>query len=87
MCILARNVSKSRLISDAVMSATADSSCGELSETKHLWFNSVWEHRGKIDARFFSRECGIGMDTVRERVTQQARSRLRCNQLSISKMT
>jgi hypothetical protein len=43
------------------MSATADSSYGELSEAKHLWFISVWEHRGKIDPRFFSRDCGIRM--------------------------
>jgi hypothetical protein len=36
------------------MSATADSSCGELSEAKHLWFISVGEHRGKIDPRFLA---------------------------------
>jgi hypothetical protein len=55
------SLSKSRLISDALVSAAADSSCGELTEAKHLWFISVWEHRGKIDPRLFSRECGIGM--------------------------
>jgi len=37
MCILARNKIRrlSRLISGALVSATADSSCGELSEAKH----------------------------------------------------
>jgi hypothetical protein len=34
-----------------VMSATADSSDGELSEAKHLWSNPLWDSR--IDPRFF----------------------------------
>jgi hypothetical protein len=32
--------SRQHVITDAVMSATADSSCGELSEAKHLWLSS-----------------------------------------------
>jgi bifunctional DNA-binding transcriptional regulator/antitoxin component of YhaV-PrlF toxin-antitoxin module len=56
------------------MSATADSSCGELSEAKHLWSISLSGLGRKIDPRWkawprglrplrcsFSRVCGIRM--------------------------
>ena len=80
------------------MSATANSSCGTLSEA--LQRNAKHEARlsnisglfpfENIETkliRFFSRDCGIRMTPVRGRVTQHTRYRLRCTQLSISKMT